>query len=232
MIRPPSQMLSGRPVAAREPPGCREWLPRGAWVFLGKLLCGYGLLLLLWLPLGAGYRQVLIAAGNAVFAGAGAEGETTFSHHADWRAAGITERADLAVLVRRSAWVDGEGRKQHVLAKAVSTFYQPFTALCFLGALCLATAMSWRRRVLKLSLAAVVLHGWMLACVVIDRSHVLATYGGERTASTRWGNVAVNVLHATVTDWPAGVFIVPLIIWAGIFRGELSQVFFRADAQL
>ena len=80
-------------------------------MFLGKLLGGYCALLLLWTPVGPAYREALIAAGNAVFSRLGAGRETLFLHHADWRKAGVTDRADLAILIRRGGWTDEEGRK-------------------------------------------------------------------------------------------------------------------------
>jgi hypothetical protein len=190
----------------------RSPLPAGARGFLPRLLLWFPLLLLLWFPLGAGYRTALLGAGNAVFAALGPGREILFLHHTQWAAIGVTDRADMAVLVRDPAWPEDHGQKQHVLAKAICTFQQPFAALAFLLALLLASRISWRARLGKGVVALIVLHLAMLAAVAVDVSHAARSLGPPANPAD-WLPILTAMLHFSVTDWPAGVFIVPLLCW-------------------
>jgi hypothetical protein len=184
--------------------------------FLLRLLLWFPTLLLLWLPLGSTYRASLIAAGNTAFAALNAGTEVLFLRHEKWREIGVTEQADVAVLVRDQVWRETPGQKRHILAKAVCTFYQPFAASAFLLALFVAGRMPWRERGWKLGAAAGLLHLAMLGAVAIDVSHAL---NSVRPAGTdEWLRTVVALLHYTVTDWPAGVFIVPLLLWVLVSR--------------
>lgn len=186
-------------------------LPAEARGFMLRLLLWFPALLLLWLPLGPAYRATFVAAGNAAFALSGSAREVLFLRHDQWAEIGVTPLADVAVLVRRADWSVEAGRKQHVLAKAICTFHQPFAASAFLLVLFLAARMRRRERWAKIAVAFVALHLVMAAAVAIDARHALDAL--EPAAGSAWARTLVAMLHFSVTDWPAGVFIVPLLIW-------------------
>lgn len=184
------------PSAARD-----SLVPADARRFLPQLLFWFPALLLLWFPLGHIYRTALVAAGNASFAALSGGQEVYFVHHTRWAEVGVTEMADVAVLVRNPSWQDGHGRKQHVLAKAVCTFFQPFTSLVFLWALFLASPISWRERLWKGGTAAFALHLAMAVCVAIDACH--AFFISDPSSSSHvWVRTVTAMLHFSVTDWP------------------------------
>ncbi len=190
----------------------RSLLPADARRFLLRLLVWFPALLFLWLPLGAVYRTTLIKAGNAAFAAFSTEREVSFLHHTRWAEIGVTEMADVAVLVRSPHWRDDRGQKQHVLAKAVCTFYQPFTACAFLLALFLASQIAWRKRLWKGGAAVVALHLAMFAVVAVDVSYAAGSLDPLAQPGS-WMSTLTTMLHFSVTDWPAGVFMVPLLLW-------------------
>jgi hypothetical protein len=185
---------------------------RPALIFLARVLAMYAVLLASWPLAGGAYRAGLIAAGNGFFTLLERETSTRIRQETKWQGLIAGERIDLAIVVRRSHWRDAAGREQHVLAKAVSTFHQPFTAVAFLLALIFGAPWSWRRRGLQAALTLPVLHGLMLGAVLIDRRHALDLFDSP-TAGLEAERLAVSALHATMTDWPAGVFIVPLLLW-------------------
>jgi hypothetical protein len=175
----------------------------------------YFLALGLWWPLGAYYREILVGVGNVVVGALPLGGELSVVPYTQPAKDGLTDRVDIAVLVRKPGWVDGKGHKQHVLAKAVATFYQPYMATAFLAALFLSTgwlpgpARAWRGLA-----AAGWLYGFMLLCVVIDARFTLSGYGGPASQAWDWSRTVVSLLHFSITDWPAGVLVVPLVLWA------------------
>lgn len=184
--------------------------------FLFRLLVWFPALLLVWMPLGSAYRATLVATGNAVFGLVGGEHEVLFLPHGRWAEIGVTETADVAVLVRMANWRIEQGRRQHVLARAICTFYQPFAATMFLLALFLAVRMSRQERWWKMAVAFAGLHVAMVAAVVIDVSHAFDSVRPAEAGA--WSRTVVAMLHYSATDWPAGVFIVPLLIWVFVVR--------------
>lgn len=141
--------------------------------FFIKLACWYPLLMLCWFPLGPGYRGILIHGGNALFSRISTKHEVRFWHHTEWAGVGVTKRADLAISVRTPEMLDGRGRKQYMLAKAVCTPYQPFSSMVFLIALFLATPLSGRLRFYRGLRALVTVHGIMLGLVLVDVAYTL-----------------------------------------------------------
>lgn len=181
--------------------------------FFVRLTCWYGVLLVLWLPLGRGYRNALVGAGNGLARlVAPAEGVSFRVFEKGQLGAGHS-RADVGVLVHDAAWRDAQGRRQHVLAKRIATFFQPYSATVFLVALFAASAVSPRRRLIGGAVALAVLHVAMLACVAVDVVFALAA-NGALPGLPRWCFELLALLHVSVTDWPAGVLIVPLLLWA------------------
>ncbi len=183
------------------------------WPFIGRLIGWYLGLLLLWLPLGHLYRAGLIGAGNLTLGKILPGKEILFQHHTQEKALGITEGVDLVVLVRTDDMYDRDHHKQYVLAKPVITFYQPYTAAAFLGALFLAGRPRWRTRLLKGVPAMAGLHCLMLVCVLVEVNYTIGLHLPAASSQGPWVKTACQLLHSSVTDWSAGVFLVPLILW-------------------
>lgn len=204
----------GRPEASPAGVGLPADFQRRTWRFLGRLALAMVALWVLWLPLAAPYRKLVVATGNLAFAVARPSFEIEFREFRDWRALGLEfdSRADVAVLVRRPEWVDPQGRAQHLLAKRIVTFSQPYASTIFLIALFGATRLPWASRLRRLFAAGVVLHAAMLSCVAIDIVHTFAVEG-TWPGLPRWCLELLAVLKVSVTDWPAGVYLVPLVVW-------------------
>jgi hypothetical protein len=209
-----SRKSSAHPPAAPGQPG-RAWLAGATGSFPVRVALWYFLALGLWWPLGSYYREVLVGVGNAVVGTLPVGGELSVVPYTQPAKDGMTDRVDVAVLVRKPGWVDGRGQKQHVLAKAVATFYQPYMATVFLTALFVSTAwLPWPARARRGLAAAGWLYLFMLLCVVIDARYTLSGYSGPASPAWDWSRTAVSLLHFSVTDWPAGVLVVPLVLWA------------------
>lgn len=196
----------------RQPDASGDRLLRQAWRFLARLACWYGVLLALWIPCGYGYRNMLVGAGNALASMAAPAGSVSFRVFAKGELGKDHSRADVAVLVHDADWRDGKGRNQHLVAKHVATFYQPYSATAFLLALFAAGKVGTRRRLLGLAGGLVVLHALMIACVAIDVVFTFAS-NGAMPGLPEWLGETVTLLHVSVTDWPAGVLLVPLLLW-------------------
>lgn len=181
--------------------------------FLLRLACWYGALLILWLPLGYGYRKTLIFVGNGLARFAAPGESVSFRVFADGELGETHARADVGVLVHDATWHDAQGRNQHVLAKRIATFYQPYSATAFLIALWGASRVARRRRLIGGAFALAALHLVMLACVVVDVVFTFAS-NGALLGLPRWFGELLAFLHVSVTDWPAGVLLAPLLLWA------------------
>jgi len=216
MSRPTTTGLSAASGSADAVPADRLPLSSAvlheAWRFLRRLAIWYVLAMALWFPIGVAYRHGLVALGNALFSFAPAACEISFRPMPRAAELGLNPRVDLAVLVHQREWLDAQRRPQSVVAKPIVTFWQPYAATAFLLALFGATRLSWRVRLGRAAVALVVLHALMSACVAIDVVYALAGQGALAGIS-RGGIELVAVLHATITDWPAGVLIVPLMLW-------------------
>lgn len=209
-----SRNSSARTPTAPAQPG-RAWLAGAAGSFPVRVALWYFLALGLWWPLGSYYREILVGVGNVVVGALPLGGELSVVPYTQPVKDGLTDRVDIAVLVRKPDWVDGKGQKQHVLAKAVATFYQPYMATAFLAALFLSTGwLPGPARTTRGLAAAGLLYGFMLLCVAIDARFTLSGYGGPAASEWDWSRTAVSLLHFSITDWPAGVLVVPLLIWA------------------
>jgi hypothetical protein len=209
-----SRKSSAHPPAVPAKPG-RAWLAGATGSFPVRVALWYFLALGLWWPLGSYYREILVGVGNVVVGALPLGGELSIVPYTEPEKDGMTDRVDLAVLVRKPGWVDGRGQKQHVLAKAVATFYQPYMATAFLVALFLSTHwLPGPARALRGLAAAGWLYLFMLLCVAIDARFTLAGYGGPASMAWDWSRTAVSLLHFSITDWPAGVLFVPLVLWA------------------
>jgi hypothetical protein len=212
---PRTAATPGAPVNPAAPSAALESLAKPArrlGVFLLKLLAVYLLALALWPVLGSAYRTALIEVGNAFFASP-TRGNIIFRHYTEWEKIGYVGNLDVAVLVRRSDWRDARGQIQHVLAKAVSSFQQPYTATAFLTALFLATPMPWSRRVWRWLTAQLVLYCLMFGAVWLDIKYTLSQYPTAYDPYSDGAKLAYAFLHSTMTDWPIGVFLVPLFLW-------------------
>ncbi len=181
--------------------------------FLLRLACWYGALLILWLLMGYGYRHALVSVGNGFARLLSPAGSVSFRVFAKGELGETHSRADVGVLVHDAAWRDAQGRNQHVLAKRIATFYQPYSATAFLLALFGASRVAPRRRLIGGALALVALHLVMLACVVVDVVFAFVS-NGALLGLPRWFGELLAFLHVSVTDWPAGVLIAPLLLWA------------------
>ncbi len=190
-------------------PDLAAWLSRHAGRFLVRLAVCYGVWLLLWLPLGAPFERAFVATGNAVFAFSGRVYAVTFLRLPDPAVVGLPEHIDVAVLVRKKV----DPRPQQWYAKGIVTLMQPYAATGFLLALILATEIGRGARLLRAALTVPLLFGFMYTAVAIDVAYALAANGAGLDRAPRWLVESVALLHATVTDWPAGVLIVPLILW-------------------
>lgn len=202
---------------------------RSRWVFLAgsffaTLFVTYLSLMLVWLPAGSTYRRLLIGMGNTVFGHTGHSREVLFLEHTAGSKAGVSERVDVVVLVRDSQWFDDKAQKKWVLGKGIATFYQPYLATSFLVSLVLATPLPWRHRLKRGLVAFVTLHAYLIGAVGIDVEEVWLRLGGEAARSSRDFADTISLLHATITDWPAGVFLVPLLLWALAFGSLLLRV--------
>jgi hypothetical protein len=193
-----------------------EGIVKEAAGFLLRLACWYGALLILWLPLGYGYRNALVGVGNGFARILALAGSVSFRGFAKGELGETHSRADVGVLVHDTTWRDAKGRNQHVLAKRITTFYQPYSATAFLLALLGASRAAPRRRLIGGALALVALHLAMLACVAVDVGFTFAS-NGALPCLPRWFGELLAFLHVSVTDWPAGVLIVPLLLWALVF---------------
>lgn len=202
----PSDTLSQRSAAPNDA------LAREVLRFVLRLGVSYALLLALWWPLAGPYRRAVVAGGNLGFAASGPARAVAFHEFSNWSESGPKVEADIVVLVHRPEWVDDQGRRQHVMAKAIATFSQPFSATAFLLALFGATRISWTARLARGGAALAALHLFMLGCVAADVVCAFAENGAP-LPMPRWCFDAISIMHARMTDWPAGVLIVPLLLW-------------------
>lgn len=189
------------------------WSLPGLWAFFARLAGCYLGLLALWFPVGSTYREFLIGTGNFLSAHAFPAQEVLFLEYTRWAEVGVTERLDTAVLVALDPSRDEHGQRRYVLAKGVSTFYQPYTSVAFLLALFLATPLRWTQRLGRIAAATAGLHLAMLVVVWIDVLNARVSYGSGAGHPTESLRVILNFLHASVTDWPAGVLLIPLLLW-------------------
>jgi hypothetical protein len=72
----------------------------------------------------------------------------------------------------------------------------------------------WMVDTLRGLAAAGWLYLFMLLCVVIDARFTVSGYGGPASMAWDSSRTAVSLLHFSITDWPAGVLFVPLVLWA------------------
>ena len=214
ILMPRGKAPTSAGAARATPPGRKGLAPRAAWAFLGRLAGWYFGLLLLWYPLGDAYRAALIRGGNLLAPVLLPAHEVVFRPYSKWKELGMTERLDLAVLVRLPGGTAAGGEVRHVLAKAVATFHQPFMALVFMLALLMAGRWTWPQRLGRGVGAVALLHLGMLLCVAIDVRHAAAGFGAPAGGELDWGRTVIALLHFTVTDWPAGVLVGPLLLWA------------------
>lgn len=218
-MKPPAQPTRverhpHRRSAENSEPGVSRLRLAGIQGFLLRLAAWYFGLLLLWIPFGAFYRDALIRSGNVVLEILRPRHEIKVVRYERWREIGASERLDLAVLVRAAGPGDARGQKHYVLAKAVATFYQPFMAFVFLLALLLASPPTWRQRRPRGASAVFWLHLWMVGCVLIDASVALPGAAAPVAGNLNWSRTLIAGLHFSITDWPAGVLVVPLLLWA------------------
>ncbi len=217
-MKPPAQPTRverhpHRRSADNSEPGVSRLRPAGIRGFFLRLAAWYFGLLLLWIPFGAFYRDALIRSGNVVLEILRPRHEITVVRYERWREIGASERLDLAVLVRAAGPGDARGQKHYVLAKAVATFYQPFMALVFLLALHMASPFTARQRLRRGGSAAIWLHLWMVGCVLVDAYHALPGSAAPVAGTLDWSRTLIAMLHFSITDWPAGVLVVPLLLW-------------------
>jgi len=186
---------------------------REAWLFLARVVAWQVAGLLLWLLVGPAFRGVLSAGGPVLTALAPAGASVRVRAIAQPAAVGLGERVDVVVLVHHLAWRDQAGRESWVVAKGVVTFTQPYVSVVFLVALFGATRQPWRQRVGRGALALGLLTGLMLACAHLDVLETLATHASSGGAAGRAWRELLTIAKSSVTDWPAGVWIAPLLLW-------------------
>lgn len=204
-----------RRLAPEDPgPGVQTRPLAGIGSFLRRLTAWYLGLLLLWIPFGGAYRDALIHGGNVLLRDLRPGHEITVVHYERWPELGATGRLDLAVLVRAAGPGDARGQKHYLLAKAVATFYQPFMSVVFLLALLLASPLTARQRLLRGASAVCWLHLAMAGCVLIDALYALPGGAAPGAEGLNWSRTLIAVLHFSITDWPAGVLVLPLLLWA------------------
>lgn len=186
----------------------------GAWSrkFLVRLILAYCVLLAAWLVVGPTFRAGMVATANGCLRAIGMSDTVRFMEFTDWKSVGTESNADVAVLAHPAGWKDAERRDRHLLAKRIVTFSQPYVAFTFLVSLAVATPLPWRSKLGRLLISLCSLTVLMWLCVAVDVLHTLVSDGVGLEVPRSVGET-LAVMNATVTDWPAGVLIVPFVLW-------------------
>jgi len=190
---------------------------RGIVSFFGRLILVYTVCMLLWMLCGSGYRQMLSSAGNAVFAMGRANDTVTFLNVSETqtREHGLHRDVDLVVLVRpQSGGTDVKlTGEQSLLARSLITMTYPYSANAFVVALIFSMQVAWKEYLRSFFILTTGLYLWFFACIAVDIEFALSSFPERAREMPRWLLESVAVSHASVTNWPAGVFIVPLLLW-------------------
>lgn len=188
----------------------------GASLFLIRLAAGYFGLLLLWYPIGDFYHDALMRGGNFLAAGLGRGHDVVLRSQPGEKPDDSFRKRDLAVLVRIPGLTNSSGQRAWWSAKTVVTFYQPFMATVFTVALFLASPLPWPQRLVRAGAGLLLLHTGMVICVAIDVSHAVGGFNAVANDYFDWTRTILSLLHHSITDWPAGVLVIPLLLWAAL----------------